>query len=179
MGNLAAITRTDGAVNPAGAKLKLKINFSQYINTWPTFVASPSTDTELVSVDADFVSPTASPFKEWAFIPNTTAIRSKKQGASHLCETEGEVFIPNSAEGITAEAQIVRAMNSSVALLIYLQNGAVKLGGENEARPARLVEVNWDSKKVNEDGTVSMMIKFEWVSIVPGGANFTGDTTVV
>jgi hypothetical protein len=177
MGTLANITRTDGARNPSGGKIKIKVNWSDYITTWPTLPASPSTDVERTTVADNFVSPTLSPFKEFEFIPATSRLMSKKLGAQNQVEMEGEIFIPNSTEGTTAEAQIQLLYNSNTAVIFYLQNGGVKLMGEDESRPCRLTEANWDSKKINEDGTVSMVVKFECISVVPGGANFSGELT--
>ncbi len=175
---LANITRTDGKQNIPGARIKLSISYASDITTWPELSTSPADDVAEVTIAADFVSPTLTPFSTFDFTPDSTKISGTKKGAHYELKYSGKIFLPNDAEGTGAEAQLKKLTNSRLAVMIPLQNGAIKLAGEAYDRPAMMTGATYETGKLGEDGTVEVEVEITWYSIVPGGAYFSGDLTV-
>lgn len=169
---LAAALRIDGADNTPGVKLKVMLNVADNITVFGTLPASPTTGVTRTTVATDFTASPAAIACE--FIPTSGNIKSSKVGPLNKCEFEGEMFLPNGTSNTDALGLIRQLENSRVFGTFTLMNGVVKLMGESYDLPGKLAGVDWDSKKVGDDGTVSMIVKFEWFSQVPGGANFTG-----
>lgn len=169
---LLGITRTDATRNMPGTKLKLKINYLENISTYVGLAASPASEADRTTVTGTFVCD--SPFVEYEFMPKSGQITSKKVGAQFECEYEGEIFVPGDADGLTAEDQVAQLLNSRLCLIIPQMNGVQRVAGEVYDRPATMSEATGGTKKSGEDGTVSMMVKFSWISANPLGSKFTG-----
>ena len=169
---LAAIVREDGLRNIPGADLKIKINWYDNITTFVGLTAAPTTEAERTTVSGTFVC--GDPFVEFEFIPKSSSIVGKKVGSQFELTYEGELFVPGNAGGLTAEDQVAQLLNTRLVCIFGQQNGIDRIGGEVYDRPCQLSEVDFSTKKVGEDGTVSMMVKFVWISANPGGSKFTG-----
>ena len=169
---LTSITRVDQQSNVPGTKLKITINTMDKVTTPPEF-ATDSSDATAVQIVTDIVF--SVPAVQFEFEPLTGKVSGSKKGGHHELVYEGKIFIPNSAGGLSAKANLKRLTNARIIALVPLQNGVNLLGGETYDRPAKMTEVNPDSMKVGEDGTVEAEVKFVWYSEVPGGAEHTGE----
>ncbi|MCP5326773.1 MAG: hypothetical protein H7A09_10680 [Oceanospirillaceae bacterium] len=173
MSELTNVVYRDGLQNMPGTGLKIKINWSDNITTWPELPAAPATDVEEVTVEHDFVC--ATPFNEWDFIPKTGKIESTKIGSAFECSYSGSLFVPSGSSGNEAKANIKKILNSRLALGIPLINGDTIVAGESYDLPAMLESADGSTGTVGEDGTVKLDVTIKWISNVPGGAFMTGD----
>lgn len=169
---ILAISRNDGTRNPTGTGVKVKINYLDNISTFVALAAAPASEAERTTVSGTFVCD--SPFVEYEFIPKTGKIETKKVGAQFECSYEGELFVSPDAAGLTAEDQVAQLLNSRLAIVIPQMNGINRIAGESYDRPALMAEVSGGTMKSGEDGTVSLLVKFVWISVNPLGSKFTG-----
>jgi hypothetical protein len=160
-----------------GTGIKLKINWSDNITTWPTLSSSPSTDAQETTISSSFVCST--PFKEWEFIPKTGKIDTTKIGSAFECTYTGSLFVPSGSSGNEAKANIKKILNSRLAVGIPLINGDTIIAGESYDLPAMLEGADGSTGTVGEDGTVKIEVSFKWISNVPGGALISGSIPIV